>query len=118
MTVHLSYLSKIYSVKHETCLLYTSIMVPQWIRENCIQCNQCSLVCPHATIRPFLLTNEELSKAPDTFVTKDANGPPVSYTHLDVYKRQGQFEVETIPVWGVVAVHNKLYTKYEVSYRL
>ena len=52
-----------------------AIMVPQWIRENCIQCNQCSLVCPHATIRPFLLTNEELSKAPDTFVTKDANGP-------------------------------------------
>ena len=35
--------------------------VPEWIAENCIQCNQCAYVCPHATIRPFVLTEEEQS---------------------------------------------------------
>lgn len=35
--------------------------VPHWIKENCIQCNQCAFVCPHATIRPFLLTEEEIN---------------------------------------------------------
>ncbi len=52
-----------------------AINVPQWIPENCIQCNQCSLVCPHATIRPFLLTEEEAANAPEGFVVKDATGP-------------------------------------------
>jgi pyruvate-ferredoxin/flavodoxin oxidoreductase len=41
-----------------------AIYVPQWIPEHCIQCNQCAYVCPHAAIRPFLLTDEEVSKAP------------------------------------------------------
>ncbi|MDR1705718.1 MAG: 4Fe-4S dicluster domain-containing protein, partial [Clostridiales bacterium] len=36
-----------------------AVDVPRWIPENCIQCNQCSYVCPHATIRPFLLTADE-----------------------------------------------------------
>ncbi|MFA5408990.1 MAG: pyruvate:ferredoxin (flavodoxin) oxidoreductase [Bacilli bacterium] len=40
--------------------------IPHWIPENCIQCNQCSFVCPHAVVRPFLLNGEEISKAPDT----------------------------------------------------
>lgn len=40
-------------------------MVPQWHAENCIQCNQCAFVCPHATIRPFLLNEEELANAPE-----------------------------------------------------
>jgi len=39
--------------------------VPMWIKENCIQCNQCAFVCPHATIRPFLLNEEEASKLPE-----------------------------------------------------
>ncbi len=39
--------------------------VPNWIPENCIQCNQCSFVCPHATIRPFLVNAEEKAKAPE-----------------------------------------------------
>jgi len=34
-------------------------MVPCWIKENCIQCNQCSFVCPHAVVRPFLLNKED-----------------------------------------------------------
>jgi pyruvate-ferredoxin/flavodoxin oxidoreductase len=46
-----------------------AINVPQWISENCIQCNQCSYVCPHASIRPFLLTEEEKQQAPDGFTT-------------------------------------------------
>ncbi len=51
-----------------------AINVPEWIPENCIQCNQCSYVCPHATIRPFLLTEEEVKNAPEGFVTKKAVG--------------------------------------------
>ncbi|HCC08006.1 MAG TPA: pyruvate:ferredoxin (flavodoxin) oxidoreductase [Clostridiales bacterium] len=51
-----------------------AINVPQWIPENCIQCNQCSFVCPHAVIRPFLLTDEELANAPEGMKTKKAIG--------------------------------------------
>ena len=51
-----------------------AVNIPEWISENCIQCCQCSFVCPHAAIRPVLATEEELSCAPDTFVTKDAIG--------------------------------------------
>lgn len=52
----------------------TAVNVPKWIQENCIQCNQCSYICPHATIRPFLLNEEEAANAPDTFHTKPAVG--------------------------------------------
>ncbi|MCH5224453.1 MAG: pyruvate:ferredoxin (flavodoxin) oxidoreductase [Muribaculaceae bacterium] len=38
--------------------------VPEWLPENCIQCNKCAYVCPHAAIRPFVLTAEEMEKAP------------------------------------------------------
>ncbi|MGD0583536.1 MAG: pyruvate:ferredoxin (flavodoxin) oxidoreductase [Bacteroidales bacterium] len=41
-----------------------AVNVPEWQPDNCIQCNQCSYVCPHAAIRPFLLTNEEADNAP------------------------------------------------------
>jgi pyruvate-ferredoxin/flavodoxin oxidoreductase len=51
-----------------------AINIPEWIPENCIQCNQCSYVCPHATIRPFLLDEEEVKNAPESFVTKKAVG--------------------------------------------
>ena len=49
-----------------------AINVPEWIPENCIQCNQCSVVCPHAAIRPFLLSSEESEKAPASMKTVDA----------------------------------------------
>ncbi len=39
--------------------------VPKWIAENCIQCNQCAYVCPHACIRPFLADDEEVKNAPE-----------------------------------------------------
>ena len=51
-----------------------AVDVPAWIPENCIQCNQCSLVCPHATIRPFLVDSDEKAAAPEGFVTKTATG--------------------------------------------
>jgi pyruvate-ferredoxin/flavodoxin oxidoreductase len=51
-----------------------AVDVPEWIPENCIQCNQCSYVCPHATIRPFLVTADEKAAAPAGFNTVKANG--------------------------------------------
>ena len=45
------------------------LQVPVWKSENCIQCNICSLVCPHAAIRPVLLTPEEAESAPTSFET-------------------------------------------------
>ncbi len=51
-----------------------AVMVPQWQMENCIQCNQCSYVCPHAVIRPLLLDKEEMKNKPNTFETKEAIG--------------------------------------------
>ncbi|HKL73136.1 MAG TPA: pyruvate:ferredoxin (flavodoxin) oxidoreductase [Candidatus Onthovivens sp.] len=54
--------------------------VPMWNKEHCIQCNQCAFVCPHATIRPFLLTKEEIAAGPDGLseLTKPAVGPSVN----------------------------------------
>ena len=51
-----------------------AVDVPEWNAENCIQCNQCSYVCPHAAIRPVLLTEEEAAKAPAAFKAVDAKG--------------------------------------------
>jgi len=51
-----------------------AVNVPQWIPENCIQCNQCSYVCPHAAIRPFVLDENEQKNAPERFVTLKAIG--------------------------------------------
>ena len=51
-----------------------AIDVPQWKPENCIQCNQCSYVCPHACVRPFVLNAEEEANKPEGMVTIKANG--------------------------------------------
>ena len=51
-----------------------AIRVPHWDAEKCIQCNQCSFVCPHGCIRPILTTPEETAAAPEGYVTKPANG--------------------------------------------
>ncbi|MCQ2530901.1 MAG: pyruvate:ferredoxin (flavodoxin) oxidoreductase [Lachnospiraceae bacterium] len=56
-----------------------AVDVPCWNPENCIQCNQCAYVCPHAAIRPVILTEEEFAKAPEGMKAKAANG-------LDGYK--------------------------------
>ncbi|HOB84186.1 MAG TPA: pyruvate:ferredoxin (flavodoxin) oxidoreductase, partial [Bacteroidales bacterium] len=46
-----------------------AVNVPEWQPDQCIQCNQCSYVCPHAAIRPFLLTDEEAKNAPEGTTT-------------------------------------------------
>ncbi|MCL2327209.1 MAG: pyruvate:ferredoxin (flavodoxin) oxidoreductase, partial [Bacteroidetes bacterium] len=49
--------------------------VPVWIPENCIQCNQCAYVCPHAAIRPFVLDDAEKAKAPANYTTLEMKAP-------------------------------------------
>lgn len=51
-----------------------ALKIPDWKPENCIQCNQCAFVCPHAAIRPYLATEADLAGAPETFATKAATG--------------------------------------------
>jgi len=53
-----------------------AVDVPAWIPENCIQCNFCSYVCPHAVIRPVALNDEELKNAPKGMAVKDMTGVP------------------------------------------
>ncbi len=53
-----------------------SITSPCWISQNCIQCNMCSAVCPHAAIRPVLVGDEELKNAPKSFTTIKAQSVP------------------------------------------
>jgi pyruvate-ferredoxin/flavodoxin oxidoreductase len=58
-----------------------AVDVPEWVPDNCIQCNQCAYVCPHACIRPFLLTEEEAKNAPDDMVVLETKGKlsPLKY---------------------------------------
>ncbi|HNZ43640.1 MAG TPA: pyruvate:ferredoxin (flavodoxin) oxidoreductase [Bacteroidales bacterium] len=51
-----------------------AVNVPEWVPENCIQCNQCAFVCPHAAIRPFLLNDEDVKNAPAGTKTLKAVG--------------------------------------------
>lgn len=51
-----------------------AVNVPEWNEQTCIQCNQCSFICPHACVRPFLLTEEEKAAAPEGFKTQPAKG--------------------------------------------
>jgi pyruvate-ferredoxin/flavodoxin oxidoreductase len=51
-----------------------AVTIPEWQKEKCIQCNQCAFVCPHAVIRPVLVTEEEAKKAPASFETTKMNG--------------------------------------------
>ena len=61
-----------------------AINVPEWDKDKCIQCNQCSYVCPHAAIRPFLLNEEEKKNAPEGFKSVAAKGlktsEPMNFT--------------------------------------
>ncbi|GFO53475.1 pyruvate synthase [Geomonas sp. Red276] len=66
-----------------------AINVPEWIKENCIQCNQCSYICPHATIRPFLATDEEMAAAPESYQTIAAIAREV---------RGEQFRIQVYPL--------------------
>ena len=58
-----------------------AVDVPEWIPENCIECNQCAFVCPHAVIRPVIMNAEEAAAAPASVKTKDAMQlPGMKYT--------------------------------------
>lgn len=54
-------------------------MVPEWQIDKCIQCGRCVYICPHATIRAFLLNEEEMQRKPDTFKTKEASAKGLSH---------------------------------------
>jgi pyruvate-ferredoxin/flavodoxin oxidoreductase len=70
-----------------------AVFSPEWQPNECIQCNQCSYVCPHAAIRPFLLTDEEVTNAPEgTKVIQGVGGPLKAYKfriQLSVYDCTG-----------------------------
>ena len=61
-----------------------AVLLPEWQIDKCIQCNQCSYICPHATIRPILLDDEEKGRAPDTFKTKKAIGKGLEGLHYRI----------------------------------
>ncbi len=61
-----------------------AINVPEWVLENCIQCNQCAMVCPHAAIRPVLLTDEECETTPQGFEGKKALGKELKGYHFRI----------------------------------
>ena len=58
-----------------------AVNIPIWQPDNCIQCNQCSYVCPHGVIRPFLLNDEEAKNAPEEFVTRKGMKPYDQYQY-------------------------------------
>ena len=57
----------------------TAVTVPEWNAEKCIQCNMCSFVCSHATIRPFMLSADELAKAPKQMKSADTKPKASEY---------------------------------------
>ena len=59
-------------------------MLPEWQIDKCIQCGRCSYICPHATLRLFLLDDDEVKRAPDTFKAKKAVGKGLEHLHLRV----------------------------------
>ncbi len=67
-----------------------AVNVPEWQADNCIQCNQCAYVCPHAAIRPFLMTEQEVANAPEGTVVKPAT-PAKQFDGL-------QFRIQVSPL--------------------
>lgn len=59
----------------------TAVTVPEWDAEKCIQCNQCAFVCSHATIRPFLLSEEEVKAAPAQIKLADVKPKATEYKY-------------------------------------
>lgn len=59
-------------------------LLPEWQIDKCIQCGQCTYVCPHATIRGYLLDEAEAKNAPETFKTKKAVGKGIGHLQYRV----------------------------------
>ncbi len=51
-----------------------ALEVPEWDMDACTMCNECAFICPHAAIRPFLVDEEEMSEAPEGFMTREMRG--------------------------------------------
>lgn len=51
-----------------------ALEVPEWLPDNCTQCNECAFICPHAAIRPFMADDQEMQEAPAGFITRDMKG--------------------------------------------
>lgn len=77
--------------------------VPRWEPKNCIQCNQCAFVCPHATIRAFLLTEEEVANAPQDFTTLPEQTLPVPGKDKAKYRFRIQVDAENCVGCGLCA---------------
>src|SRR5699024_2542633 len=73
-----------------------ALEVPEWITESCTLCNECSFVCPHAAIRPFLADDEEMQEAPEGYITRDFKGK-------DGYNYRIQVSVEDCTVCELCA---------------
>ena len=72
-----------------------AVKVPEWQTENCIQCNSCAFVCPHAAIRPFLLTDEEAASAPHSSYGHKPGDDPLVYTvEVHSINNPGAFDSE------------------------
>ena len=83
-----------------------AVNVPEWQAENCIQCNQCAYVCPHAAIRPFLIDEEELASLP----AGTANHPGCAkqtIPWLEVQKYRLVFSTVLVAVTVPMFVHQK-----------
>ncbi len=65
-----------------------AVNIPEWQGSNCIQCNQCAYVCPHAAIRPFLLTKDEAANVPSGTQLVKGNGAVKEY----------QFRIQVSPL--------------------
>ncbi|OCL25801.1 pyruvate:ferredoxin (flavodoxin) oxidoreductase [Orenia metallireducens] len=111
--------------------------VPKWVDENCIQCNQCAFVCPHAVIRPFLMDKEEVANAPEGLVTKKPMGrgldglqyrlqvSPLDCTGCGVCANvcpgmRGNKALEMVPIKESIEAGEAEYTEYmfnEVTYK-
>lgn len=61
-----------------------ALSVPVWLAEGCTQCNQCAFICPHAAVRPLLLSGDEQLTLPDSVITRPATGAPGLHYHLAV----------------------------------
>ena len=59
----------------------TAVTVPEWDPEKCIQCNQCAFVCSHATIRPFMVSEDEIKAAPDNMKVADTKPKASEYKY-------------------------------------
>ena len=59
----------------------TAVLVPEWDAEKCIQCNNCAFVCSHATIRPFMLSEDEVKEAPSNIKLADMKPKAGAYKY-------------------------------------